>query len=47
MKEFMVTLILGVMYIRNSALKHLHFLHIREVMSVYDDDDDVSHVVEV
>jgi len=41
----MDTLILGVTYIRRSVLEHPHFLHFREVVSVY--DGDISHLVEV
>lgn len=41
----MDTLILGVTYIRRSALEHPNFLHFREIVSVY--DDDICHLVEV
>jgi len=34
----MDTLTLGVTYIRRCVLEHPHFLHFREVVSVYDDD---------
>jgi len=41
----MDTLILGVTYIRRCILEHPHFLHFREVVSVYEDDN--SHLGEV
>jgi len=41
----MDTLILGVTYIRHSALEHSNFLHFREIVSVY--DVDIWHLVGV